>query len=131
MKKILFLVAILNLLFASSESDAKLDELMQHKSNQDNFSIDYNPFINESMMAAIDNKSVESHTETKRSLRLVAILNQKAYINGQWYRVGQSVNGYKIIKIREQSVELKKDGKTKILAFEEAKELLHVKDSRK
>lgn len=131
MKKILFLVAILNLLFATNESDTKLDELMHYQNNQPNIIIDYNPFMTPAATETGTVNAVQSSTESRRALRLVAIINQKAFINGQWYSIGQSVEGHKIVKIYKQSVELKKGNKTTHLAYEEARELLHVKDSKK
>ena len=129
MKKILFLVAILNVLFASS--DAKLEELMHVQNTQPDIVIDYNPFITQATMSEAVNNTVQGNGESKRALRLVAIINQKAFINGRWYHVGQSIDGNKIVKIYKQRVDLKKGNKITHLAYEEARELLHVKDSKK
>ena len=131
MKKILFLVAILNVLFASNESDIKLEELMNAQNTQSNIVIDYNPFITQGTILGAITNTAQSTGESMRALRLVAIINQKAFINGQWYSVGQSIDGNKIVKIYKQSVDLKKGNKITHLAYEEARELLHVKDSKK
>ncbi len=48
-------------------------------------------------------------------LELTAILNDKAYINGRFYKIGDTISGYKIVKIADSYVVLKKKDKMKIL----------------
>jgi hypothetical protein len=121
----------MNTLFASNQSDEQLDALLQYHPAQQSIVIDYNPFTHQSAYSAVVNNNDNTSIKSKRALHLVAIINQKAFINGQWYRVGQSIDGQKIIKIHEQSIELKKANRTTIVGFEEVRELLHVKDSQK
>jgi hypothetical protein len=52
---------------------------------------------------------------TKNSLVLGAIINKVALINGNWYKVGERVNGYKVHSISRKSVTLKNGSKTKLL----------------
>ncbi|NPA50729.1 MAG: hypothetical protein GXO02_03765 [Epsilonproteobacteria bacterium] len=38
---------------------------------------------------------------------LGAIINNKAYLNGTWVKVGDTISGFKVVKIYDDSVELK------------------------
>ena len=49
------------------------------------------------------------------ALVLIAIFGDKAFINDRFYKVGQKVGGYVIVRIASTYVVLKKKGKTKIL----------------
>ncbi len=49
------------------------------------------------------------------ALHLFAIFGDKAYINGRFYRVGERVGGFYIIKITNDYVLLERKGKKKIL----------------
>ena len=47
----------------------------------------------------------------KSSLALSGIISdQMALINGQWYRVGETVLGYKILSVKASGVQLEKKG---------------------
>jgi len=50
---------------------------------------------------------------------LAAILNNSAFINGNWYKVGDMVGKYKLIEIMDDSVLLKNGNKTKLILFKE------------
>lgn len=53
---------------------------------------------------------------SKHSLSLGAIINSTAFINGKWFKLGESVNGYKITKIDKKTVTLVDGSKTKVLS---------------
>ncbi len=53
---------------------------------------------------------------TKKVLVLGAILNNSVMINGEWYRLGESINGYKITLINRNSVLLSKQKKQLLLS---------------
>jgi len=48
---------------------------------------------------------------TANPLKIYAIFNNLVNINGRWFRVGENVNGYKIIKVSDKKVILKKDNR--------------------
>ena len=53
------------------------------------------------------------------SFVLAAILNNSAFINGNWYKVGDMVGKYKLIEIMDDSVLLKNGNKTKLILSKE------------
>ena len=54
-------------------------------------------------------------------LDLIAIFNNKAYINGKFYTIGQKVYGYRLVAIKDRYVVLKKGRQVKILPLVEKK----------
>ena len=77
--------------------------------------VPYDPFapaqkiIQKSRRAPLPSKPPAS------KLHLLAIFGDKAYIDGRFYRVGDRVGGYRIVKIADDYVLLEKKGKMKIL----------------
>lgn len=132
MKQFIVLLLISVSLFAQ-DIDSKLNELIVYKNSNKDVLIDYNPFINENTMKTLmhDGNSNTGNSETKKEMKLVSIMNQKAFISGKWYGVGEMIDGKKIIKINTNTVELKQGSQITILAFEASKDLLKMKDSKK
>lgn len=59
---------------------------------------------------------------------LIAILNDKAYINGHWYIKGDVLFEGKIFKITDARVYLKKGNKIKILRLKKEKSILQMSE---
>lgn len=59
--------------------------------------------------------SLKKVTTPNSILTLSAIINSSALINGQWYKLGQKVNNYKIVKMHKSSVTLTRGKKTTVL----------------
>ncbi|WP_457748313.1 hypothetical protein [Sulfurimonas sp.] len=87
------------------------------------------PFIflhknNNSKLSKIKKElSSTSHSVYKKSIKhqiihfnLEAILNKSAMINGQWYKEGSYIHGYKIAKVNRQSVLLMRKNKKLLLS---------------
>ncbi len=55
--------------------------------------------------------SKKRYKSKRKRLMLDAIMNKSALINGTWYKVGQSINGYKIVNINNNSILLTKNNK--------------------
>jgi len=52
----------------------------------------------------------------KKSLSVTMLMNSSAMINGKWYRVGDTINGYKVSKMDKDSVLLTKKSKKLLLS---------------
>jgi hypothetical protein len=53
-----------------------------------------------------------------KKLHLDAVLNKSALINHHWYKEGQYLYGYKLVKVQHSSVLLQKRNKTLLLSTE-------------
>ena len=126
-------VTLLGVLFSvtfAQSLESKLDALSKFQQKTQVVSLDYNPFATEAMIEKLQN-NIHSRAEDKKSLRLFAVLNDKAFISGHWYGVGDAIDGGKIIAIFPASVRIKRGNHLETLVFEKSKKLLHVKDTQK
>ena len=48
-------------------------------------------------------------------LKLYAIYNNRAYINGKFYKIGDKIYGYRVYKIYDNYVVLKRNSKLKVV----------------
>jgi len=65
---------------------------------------------------ASNNKTTLKQVVKKKiTLKLTMVMNKSAQISGTWYRLGESVNGYKIEEITPKAVLLKKKNKELLL----------------
>ncbi len=73
-----------------------------------------NPFVNEKKLIKIIKKKIEKEIKKKKRkiFRLQAIFNDRAKINGRWYKLGSKIEGFKIVAIRENYVILQRGNKT-------------------
>ncbi|WP_456433457.1 hypothetical protein [Nitratifractor sp.] len=55
------------------------------------------------------------------SFRLGAVVNDRAYINGKWLKVGDTIEGYKVDSVDNRSVVLKKGEETVHLFLQKQK----------
>ena len=62
-------------------------------------------------------KIKQKHFSKEIKLTLSAIFNNKAFINGKIVKVGETVFGYKLIRIKNKKVYLLKNGNLKILSI--------------
>jgi len=60
--------------------------------------------------------STKKVVKKNKSLSVTMLMNSSALINGKWYRVGETVRGYKISKIDTTSVLLTKKSKKLLLS---------------
>ena len=115
MKKIFFL-SFFAFLFANTmqiiEEIKKIEQFKPKFKNVQNFNIF--SFDDEEKKENI-NKNRNLVPKTVPILRIYAIFQNKVNINGKWFKLGDNVNGYKIIKIGKGFVLLKKDNIKKYL----------------
>jgi len=71
---------------------------------------------NSSTSSSSENPVVTSITTPNSVLTLNAIINSVALINDDWYNLGDTLHGYKVVKIGKTSVTLVKKKKTTVLS---------------
>lgn len=78
--------------------------------------VQYDPFVKaKKIVREAKQGAVSPLSKRPHRLVLIAIFDDKAFINDRFYTVGQRVGGYVIVRIAPTYVVLKKKGKTKIL----------------
>ncbi|GAB6074012.1 hypothetical protein [Nautilia lithotrophica] len=65
----------------------------------------------------VTNKEINSETPAtfNENIQINAIFQNRVNINGSWYKIGDIVSGYQIIKINNNKVIMKKNRKIKTL----------------
>lgn len=114
----------------ASDTASKLDMLTHFQRPYKAIVVDYNPFMKEEL-SNHTSSTPYTHATDKNALHLLGIINNKAFISGRWYRVGDTIDGGKVMRIENEKVEIQKEKQIQTLRFEEAKSVLHVKDNRK
>ena len=101
-----------------------------------------NPFIylrkndkdKKGQVVASANKRSVSKTASKTRLKsskvftLGLVMNNKAMINGSWYKAGEKVNGYKVSEVKRGSVLLTKNKKKLLLSTKSTSKKLNFKN---
>lgn len=60
--------------------------------------------------------------------RLMAVMNDRALIDGRWLRVGDRIGGYRLIAVSSSGAWLSKRGMRRFLPIKKRRSLLKVKD---
>lgn len=77
--------------------------------------VNYDPFYKATKIIKHSTRKRVIVQNREISLHLYAIFNNKAYINGKFYAIGEYISGYKLIKIKNDHVVLAKRGTIKVL----------------
>ena len=90
----------------------------------------YDPFFPNNKKE--DKKIKKNHIKQTavENYKLKAILNQKAFINKKWYKIGDIIDSYKIDKIGSEKVLLVRGKKSKVLSLTSPKKLLKIEDNK-
>jgi len=129
MRYILLLALILPIVFAAT-LDMRIKNLIKSKKDTTITILKYDPFFIRKEIKDT-HTGIVSHTprhQAKKRLRLLTILNQKAFIDDRWVQKGDTLFGYSVKKIFQDRVLLEKRGKRVILKFKKDKNILDIRE---
>ncbi len=122
---------ILSLVFSFGFGDnlsLRLDKLILDKSVKKVTILEYNPFfIKQTKRQIKKNDFFAPAVIKKQKLRLITILNNKAFINNRWLGIQEKISGFVVKKISKNSVTLIKKHRKVVLRFQESKDILKVR----
>ncbi|MBD3793072.1 MAG: hypothetical protein IE889_02785 [Campylobacterales bacterium] len=130
MKKILFLtLASIWMSQAASLSQEEINNMVEQiKKERAGINLDRlkdtpNPFAIVKAPEVEEKVGVIQPVKNEESVayELTAILNRAAFINGKWYKAGESLGIYKVISVNKNSVTLRYGTETKVLGMPEKK----------
>ena len=127
--RVICLLLIASLLSAMQISDIiktidKLNDLTAISSKLD-YEV-YDPFA--SAKPILKTKNISKKTlKHSNPIVIQTILNNRVFISGKWYNVGDKVRDFKIQNIRSDSIELSKDATIKIIRLDATKSILKTK----
>ncbi len=110
--------------------ETKLNQLIELKQTKTIVSLEYNPFATKEMTEELKNNNSFTQND-EGNLELLSIINDKAFIGGKWYRVGEPIGDGKIVRILSSSVQIGYGSRIESIQFEKSKKLLHVKGAKK
>ncbi len=119
MKKILFLL-IAVLLYGDISDIITYIKKMESYTPEFKRIVNYNVFsdiIEEKSENLKINGNISNSIYVNKNIAIYAVFQNKININGQWYKIGDIVYGYKIVKITNDKVFLKKNNRIKIIEF--------------
>ena len=93
MKKIIVLLLVL--IFSSKATTMRV--------------VPYDPFKKVDLLLKKHNKNRNLLRYNKPKISVSAIFNDKAFINGKFYKIGDIIHGYRIIKISKKAVWMRKN----------------------
>ncbi len=128
MRYIFLLVLILPIVFAAT-LDMRIKSLIKNKKDTTITILKYNPFVvPKKVKNAQANIAHIPQQKAKKRLRLVTILNKKAFVDGRWVEKGDTIFGYSVKNISQDRVLLEKKGKIVVLKFKKDKNILDIRD---
>ena len=98
-----------------------IDQLLDNEDKTEIEVPQYDPFKRATPLLHKKSKRIKVHKALPT--QLVAVLNDKAFINGKWYKKGDVLSEGKIVDVRADSVYLKKGHKIKILKLKKTKSI--------
>jgi hypothetical protein len=98
--------------------DISIISLVPYKSKID-FKVTIKTSLPSTKEIAFQDLYTPFRAKTKKALKLNAIVDDMIQIRGEWYKKGDTVDGYTVSKITPLKVKLKKANKTKTLSLVE------------
>ncbi len=136
MRVIYFLILTASFLSANGldikEIDQKLNTLAKRvtKIKDTDIKVSYDPFHPISKKTAVlkSVKKQKIHYTKNHRPKLTMILNEKAFIDGKWYKENDKISDFQIYKINQDTVFLKKRNKIIKLTLSKTESMLVTKE---
>lgn len=122
MKKLALLV-IACVLANANNLQSRIENLINNTQENQKLKINYNPFGSAEVIV----QQVFKNSVVQKTLHVVSIINNKAYINSSWRSVGDEFSGYKVLQINDNSVLVKKEDKILKLSLKKSSQLLKIR----
>ena len=126
MKKVLYLSLIITTTSIIAEDlDIILSKITKKReANLPQTTILATPSPMPQLVKKIDNNSTSDQNNTllqakEEQLKLTAIMNNSANINGKWYKIGDKIGSYKLKDIMDNAVYLQNNSEQKMLFFDQ------------
>jgi len=124
MKILILFVLIINLY--ASDLKVRIEKLVEVPPKEKVVHANYDPFQNGKEIVM---RTLETKIQTK-ALRVTTILNNRVFIDSRWYKLGDTVQGYKIMQITKNNILAKKSDKVIKLGIKKSQKLLKIRDKK-
>ena len=115
MKKILFLLSAV-LLYGD------ISDIISYIKNMESYTLKFKKIVHYNVFSDIvaersGNLKINENTNNSKNIAIYAVFQNKININGHWYKIGDVIDGYKIVKISNDKVFLEREKHIKIIKF--------------
>ncbi len=119
--------------FPLKSLQSKIEILKNRKKYEfKDINVTYDPFFKAAKIISLKKKISNGIIKPiKVRFILLTVLNHKAFINNQWYKKGEKIYGFKIVKIYSDKVILQKRKKKVILKIRQKRKILNIVEKRK
>ncbi|MCJ7766432.1 MAG: hypothetical protein MUP09_10890 [Thiovulaceae bacterium] len=120
--KLLLLLMLISVAVCSAEPISQtIDEILENSSHAAQIEMpSYDPFARVKPLL-IKKMGKRAGTKVARPLHLVALLNNRAFINGQWYEKSDRLRGGRVVEVTQESATIA-FGKKRTVLFLQKKE---------
>ncbi len=133
MKRVILILLLINLSLFSDEIDKIISKINEKRDS----SLSKTQLIKiESPMPKITiidknstkdkNKTIVIANKKEETFTLSAIINNSALINDKWVKLGEKINGYKLVDIMDDSVYLQNNKKSKLIFFKKKSDKIKI-----
>ncbi len=131
MRFVLIFSLLLSFLFGDDLA-IKLQKLISNKSEKKVEILKYDPFFTKKDIGRVYDKKTSSLKRKKIArkidMKLVAILDNQAFIDDRWVAKNDIIYGYRVKKILKDSIVLIKKRKKVILRFKKGRKILKIRE---
>ena len=125
MKHILMLTIAIATLLQAIPIEKTIDELLENDQEKVLEISNYDPFKRAKPL--LTQKSTKMTIAPPKPLEVIAVMNNKAFINNRWHKTGDNLSQGEIVKITKESVLVKKGTKTTLLRMKKGEKLLQIR----
>lgn len=122
MKLVLIFTVVISLY--AQDLKSRIEKLTVPPQKRTIVQIKYDPFQKAQVVVQ---EAIETKPQEK-TFHVISILNNRVFVNSHWYSVGDEVNGYKILQIREESVLAKNSEKVVKFSIKRRDNIVKVED---
>ncbi len=124
MKLLLMIIFTAVTLFSAEPINQTIDEILENSSRATQIDIpSYDPFKRVKPLL-IKKKEKRAPVRVSKPLQLVALMNHRAFINGQWYEKNDRLRGGRIVEVAQESVTIAFGKQRTILSLQRGESIL-------
>jgi len=122
-----FFILIIPILFVSIFADdidtmvKKINSKRDSNISKEELSLIPSPMVQKSSDKNVTNsvKPLPVKVIVEENIVLQGIMNNSAYINGKWVKMGEKINNYTLVDVMDDSVYLKDGNRSKLIFFKQ------------
>lgn len=127
-----FVIFVILLSFSLGDNlSVRLENLIKNKQDKKVIFLNYNPFpITKKEKKSTENNSNVVYRKKTKLLNFVTVINDRAFVNGRWLKVGDKIDGYRLEKIYSDKIIVNKRGVKTTLSLGMKQNILKIRENK-